>query len=468
MIPLLTLYINHMIAKEVTLEEGTFVYKAWVDPPFPIYFEFFFFDILNPEEVTTMNQKMAVRQRGPYTYRLLSNKKNVTFNPNDTVSYRQVDTYIFDRERSVGPESDTFLTLNVILLTMFNTVRYEYEFIKIMTELLADSVDDNKLFVRLSVREILWGYEDTILVKVKEELKILGIPFDDHFGFFYQLNGTDDGLWTIDSGKRSSSTNFNILSWNGNNMLDYWTTDQSNMINGTDGNLFHPFVKKSDQPPFFFSQLCRSMSVVFQKETSTHGIDLYRFVHPRNIFGSPDQNPGNEGFCTPSGTCTPSGLYNISVCRKGSPFSISMPHFLYADQSVIDGVEGIKPVESLHESYIDVMQDIGCVLKTERKYQINMLVRQNPSFEIVKDITEVYFPIFWFNESTVVTDDWAKFIKSSYITPVGIASDVPYISIGAGVLVTFISSIAIYRQRRKSKVKKFATPSENTSLLTNN
>ncbi|XP_060084444.1 lysosome membrane protein 2-like [Ylistrum balloti] len=471
MIPLLRIYINNMIAKEVTLEEGTFVYDAWKEPPFPIYFEFYFFDVLNPEEVSTLNKKIEVKQRGPYTYSLTSIKNNITFNANGTVSYREPYTYVFDRSRSVGPESDTFTTVNVILLTMFNTIRYEYEFIKVMTELLADSVNDNKLFIRLSVHDIIWGYEDTILLKVKEELKELGIPFDDHFGFFYKLNNTDDGLWTIDSGKRDSANNFDIRFWNGKSMLDFWSTEESNMINGTDGNLFHPFVKKTDHPPFFFSELCRSMTVDFQRDSTVQGIDTYRFTHPRDIFDNPDQNPANDGFCTPLNNCPPSGLYNISVCRKGSPFSVSMPHFLYGDDRLINAIEGMKPDASLHETFIDIMHDIGCVLRTERKYQINMLVRNNPSFEIVKDIEDVYFPVFWFNESTIVTDDWADFIRSSYLTPVHIASYIPYISIAVGVVVTFTSSIAIHRQRKKSKDKmqenQDGTPSERTSLLIN-
>nr|AJM13626.1 scavenger receptor class B-like protein [Mimachlamys nobilis] len=354
---------------------------------------------------------------------------------------------------------------------MFNTIRFEYEFIKVMTELLADSVDDNKLFIRLSVHDIIWGYRDTILHKVKEELQELDIPFDDQFGFFYKLNNTDDGVWNIESGKNGIATNFDIRFWNGNSNLNFWTTKQTNLMNGTDGNLFHPFIKKTDHPPFFFSELCRSMTVDFQRESSVRGIDTYRFAHPRNIFDSPDKNPANEGFCTPRGSCLPNGLYNISVCRKGSPFSVSMPHFLYADESVIRGVDGMKPDVSLHETYMDLMQDIGCVLRTERKYQINILIRNNPSFQIVKNIPDVYFPVFWFNESTIVTDDWVDFIKSSYQTPVKIASSIPYVSIATGVLITAISSIAIYKQRRKSKdmlpKNQHESPTENTSLLVN-
>ncbi|XP_021340282.1 lysosome membrane protein 2-like isoform X2 [Mizuhopecten yessoensis] len=426
---------------------------------------------MNPEEVSKMNKKIAVIQRGPYTYRLISIKDNVTFNANGTVSYREPDTYVFDRSRSVGPESDTFTTVNIILLTMFNTIRFEYEFIKVMTELLADSVDDNKLFIRLSVHDLLWGYNDTILHKVNEVLHELDIPFDDQFGFFYKLNNTDDGVWTVDSGKRGIASNFDIRFWNGISKLNYWSTNESNMINGTDGNLFHPFIKKTDHPPFFFSELCRSMTVDFQRESTVRGIDTYRFAHPRDIFDSPEHNPANAGFCTPRDSCLPSGLYNISVCRKGSPFSVSMPHFLYADENVIKGVDGMSPDVSLHETYMDVMQNIGCVLRTERKYQINILIRNNPSFEIVKSIPDVYFPVFWFNESTMITDDWTDFIKSSYQTPVNIASDIPYVSIAIGVLVTLISSISVYRQRRKSKVKihenQDVSPSENTSLLTN-
>ena len=40
-------------------------------------------------------------------------RDNVTNNDNGTVSSIPVYTYVFDRERSIGPETDTFLGINM-------------------------------------------------------------------------------------------------------------------------------------------------------------------------------------------------------------------------------------------------------------------------------------------------------------------------------------------------------------------
>ena len=44
------------------------VYKIWEEPPFVIYWKFYFFDVANPIEVMK-GEKPSVFQRGPYVYR---------------------------------------------------------------------------------------------------------------------------------------------------------------------------------------------------------------------------------------------------------------------------------------------------------------------------------------------------------------------------------------------------------------
>ena len=49
---------------------------------------------------------------------------------------------------------------------------------------------DQELFLTLSIHDILWGYEDNLLKKVKEEAAKFGIhlDLDDHFGLFYNVS----------------------------------------------------------------------------------------------------------------------------------------------------------------------------------------------------------------------------------------------------------------------------------------
>ena len=49
-----------------------------------------------------------------FIYREKRQKFNITFNPNGTVSYRQKRIFLFDRSKSIGNESDVFLTPNPV------------------------------------------------------------------------------------------------------------------------------------------------------------------------------------------------------------------------------------------------------------------------------------------------------------------------------------------------------------------
>ena len=51
------------------LEEGNFVWNLWVDPPFPIYTDFYLFNCTNYEDVVRNGAKPVVVEVGPYSYR---------------------------------------------------------------------------------------------------------------------------------------------------------------------------------------------------------------------------------------------------------------------------------------------------------------------------------------------------------------------------------------------------------------
>ncbi|KAK3087571.1 hypothetical protein FSP39_007666 [Pinctada imbricata] len=169
------------------LKNGSYTYGPWLDPPLPIYFKMYMFDLTNPLEVVNEGAKPFFREKGPYTYRLWPKKINITFNNNNTVTYRETHTYVFQRNMSVGPSTDRFLTLNLPLLTVTTLIRKEYPFIKDMVKLMLSIEKSYSLFVNVSVDEFVWGYQDPVLKQVKALLSYFDIPFDDHFGFFYKV-----------------------------------------------------------------------------------------------------------------------------------------------------------------------------------------------------------------------------------------------------------------------------------------
>ena len=47
------------------------MYNYWLDPPVPIYMQFYMFNVTNPEEVLKKGERPSLAQYGPYTYRLV-------------------------------------------------------------------------------------------------------------------------------------------------------------------------------------------------------------------------------------------------------------------------------------------------------------------------------------------------------------------------------------------------------------
>ncbi|XP_046362728.2 lysosome membrane protein 2-like [Haliotis rufescens] len=432
--------IHSNIEKQVNLKEGSETYNDWLDPPVPIYFQVWVLDVINHDEVVSQGKRPSVVQKGPYTYREHRGKVNITFNDNDTVTYREDRSFEFKRHMSAGPESETFTTVNLPMLTIANMIRFEYGFIQELADLILEGAGET-LFLNLSVADILWGYEDKLLKDVDEILqRTINKTIDDHFGLFYNQNGSDDGVYNINTGVKDPSHFALIRSWNFNSNLPYWTSPSANMINGTDGTMFPPFVDKSAPLYLFSSDICRSLDVKFNHDYDFKDISLASFVAPDSTFLNVTLNPDNAGFCTPPGNCLPSGLLNVSACRQGAPVVMSQPHFLAADQSVINGVEGMHPMRAEHQTFVDVEPMTGVAMNVAKKLQINVYVEPVRHIKETEKITPVFLPILWINESAAIDDKTARKFRDKVQEPIKITEAVQYglITLGAFILICVI------------------------------
>ncbi len=48
-----------------------------------------------------------------------------------------------------------------------------------------------------------------------------------------------------------------------NRKMSWWSSNQSNMINGTDGAVFHPLINRNELLYIFAADLCRYVYVAF-------------------------------------------------------------------------------------------------------------------------------------------------------------------------------------------------------------
>nr|XP_043868769.1 lysosome membrane protein 2c [Solea senegalensis] len=419
--------VQSIVKKDVVLKNGSEAFEAWESPPAPIYMQFYFFNLTNPLEVLD-GEKPAVVEVGPYTYREYRPMEQVNFQDNGTkVAAVNTKTYIFQQNMSRGPESDLIRTVNIPAI-----VKMMFKNHSVMANLISSYMkfEEEGLFTTRTVGELLWGYEDAVL----KALQIIKPELDDVFGLFYKNNASNDGEYMFFTGQQNYKDFARVDTWNGESSLSWWTSDECNMINGTNGASFHPVVTKTEALYMFSSDLCRSLYALYEDDVTVKGISAYRFVPPSEVFANMTVNPANAGFCVPAGKCLGSGVLNVSVCKQGAPIIMSSPHFYQADEKLVKDIIGMKPKKEHHETAIDINPLTGIILQAAKRLQVNVYVEKIPAFSQTENVRTVIFPVMHLNESVVIDDMSAKKLQA-IATVQNVVENVPFMLIGLGIIL---------------------------------
>lgn len=156
--------------------------------------------------------------------------------------------------------------------------------------------------IKRSAREFLEGTKVNILEFLVNLAGQFGLttllpatPPNNIFGIAYAQNETVDGaeIWT---GIGDSSSRFaEVISWHGNKVLPYWK-GRCNKIEGTNGELYKPFIKEGKPIKIFLGPTCRSLWLepLGGLQKLKNGMFAYEFSIASRNFQSPKNNPANE------------------------------------------------------------------------------------------------------------------------------------------------------------------------------
>ncbi|XP_051977150.1 platelet glycoprotein 4-like [Xyrauchen texanus] len=435
LIPVGDLFIKNTVNKEVVLENGTLAFDTWTSVDISVYRQFWIYDVQNPDDVLAQGAKPKLAQKGPYTYKTrYIPKTNITFNDNYTVSFVLEAGAIFEPSMSVGSEEDVFTTLNLAVAGLYGS--FDHKLANVLINMFIAS-----LFQKRTVRELLWGYREPML-----NMTMLGV--------FYPYNGTTDGPYTVFTGKDDVNNVAMIDRWQGEKSVSYWDDTYCNMINGTDGASFPPFLDKKKPLEFFSPDICRSISTVYDSTIDLKGINVYRYKLPAEALASPADNPDNQCYCTNNVTtngCTMAGLLDVTSCR-GIPVYISLPHFLYASEDVLQGVEGLSPNFDEHSIFMDVEPITGFTLRFAKRLQLNMFYGPSKDILILNNITKnTVFPILWVNETAVLDDETAEMFKKELISRIDLLEGFQIGFLASGSVIFVLCLIWFIVASRKSK-----------------
>ncbi|KAM3599815.1 uncharacterized protein V6R79_011979 [Siganus canaliculatus] len=434
-------FVQSIVSKEVVLKNGTEAFKAWENPPAPIYMQFYFFNLTNPIEVLA-GDRPAVVEIGPYTYREYRPMEEVAFQDNGTkVAAVNNKTYIFQPNMSRGPESDLIRTVNIPAITVMEKFKDQALAAGLISAYMTGT--NEGLFITRTVGELLWGYEDGLL----KALKAVQHDLDEVFGLFYKTNASNDGEYVFFTGQQNYKNFARVDTWNGESSLNWWSTDECNMINGTNGASFHPVITKNEKLYMFSSDLCRSLYALYEEDVMVKGIPGYRFSPPSEVFANLTVNPANAGFCVPAGNCLGSGVLNVSTCKQGAPIIMSSPHFYQADDKFVEDVFGMRPRKEDHQTIIDINPLTGIVLQAAKRLQVNVYVEKIPTFSTqTQNVRTVVFPVVYLNESALIDDTSAKKLQV-VVTEQKVMASVPFMLIGLAIVLGGIFMFLMCRHK---------------------
>uniref|UniRef100_A0A0B8RXA7 Lysosome membrane protein 2-like n=1 Tax=Philothamnus irregularis TaxID=1899461 RepID=A0A0B8RXA7_9SAUR len=447
--------VDGQIKEGTILRNNSEAFEFWSSPPIPLLLQVYFFNLTNPLEVL-QGEKPIVKEIGPYTYREWKSRRDIHILENGSkVSSFQPSTYYFVPELSVGdPEVDRIRTVNLPAVTAMNMARRTP--FRFPAELLLLAYEED-MFTIHTVDEILWGYTDKFLKAIHKFFP--GV--DPVFGYFKQMNTTNDGEYLMLTGEKNYLDFTRIIEWNGKDKLDWWTSPSCNMINGTDGGTFHALLTKDETLYIFSTDFCRSIYLTFEEELTILGIPTYRFTPPLAIFANVSVNPDNAGFCVPAGHCLGSGILNVTRCKQGAPIFLSLPHFFHADDKYIKSVDGIHPNKQNHDTFLDINPLTGVVVRANKRMQINVYVETIPEFIQTGNIRKMPYPVMFVNESFLLDDVNAGKLRAALLGT-NLVQAVPFIMLALGIICGSVFLAVTYWPRGK---KEEGTVDERAPLI---
>uniref|UniRef100_A0A671L772 Lysosome membrane protein 2-like n=1 Tax=Sinocyclocheilus anshuiensis TaxID=1608454 RepID=A0A671L772_9TELE len=440
--------IQERIKKEITLAENSRVLEGWINPPPPVYMQYFFFSVTNSDEFLAGKEKPKVTQIGPYTYREYRPRENVTFLENGTKIFAtNPKSFVFLRNMSSGdPEVDRVITVNIPFIAVMNELNSYSFFLRSAVSMWMGSMGI-EVFMNRTVHEVLWGFKDPLLSK----LHAMRPEVDEHFGLMYNKNGTHEGEFVFHTGEKNYMDYGKIDTWNGIRYLTAFDP-YPNKYNFTDGSVFHTFLSRKELLYIFAADLCRSIHLAYVADKEVKGIPAFRFAPPSDVLAPPDENPSNAGFCVPAGDCLGKGVLKVSVCRQGAPIVVSFPHFYQADKRYINAIDGMNPNEEEHETYLDINPTTGVPIRACKRAQLNVILKRVSGFPKTKFLNETIFPIMYVNETATIDDESAARMRTLLLI-VTVMSNFPVIIVGLGAILLVVLIFLICRNRQRKTTK---------------
>lgn len=444
--------IRKAIESDLKLEKpSSSMYKSFANTSsqLDVYTAYYMFHCENPHDVAYNGAVPKVVQKGPFTYLMQKwrNQDNITWRPNATIEYTYHDTYTFVPSKSVGTEDDAITTLDLGLIGVFFQTFNELGEAGLDLATYMANTFAPELFVNKTVKEIIWGYNNTFLGDLKQKALISLVVNDDPTTFFAPSAAYTGGQPADGYPSPPDHSLLKMTKWEGYEQLPYWGSEYANMINGTDGTSFWPGITGDDSPYVFVDTLYRSVRMEFRGDVTYEGVGLLRFALAESDTLSMSQNPNNMAFAMHE-----TGFLPMPP-SLGLPIVFSKPHFLDASLDNVKLDITPAPIDRLlYETALDVEPNTGYLFKVNKRIQLNAFVNNSWLTRVVTtpNVTSTWYPIMWGDEYALFPENLVNDFKRDVQIPLRACEGVGITCFVVGSILCVLTLVLLFRANRQN------------------
>ncbi|OQR70444.1 scavenger receptor class B member 1-like [Tropilaelaps mercedesae] len=372
--------------------------------PFDIRQNVYMLNITNPDEFFK-GAKPHFQQLGPYVFRV-NLRKNMTWSDGDLLTYRENRKFWYDAALSNGHLNDSINTVDPVYTAAQEVID---ELPLIVQKFVRPLLESRKVLFKHTVRELLYdGYTDPLAELahlIKPDLPVV----NGKIGYLRSMNDTDDGDMTVFGGTNPSTRDKRnlVIEWRHKKTIPYYSGG-CNRIWGANAELYPSFNLSS--PPekigLFLPLFCRPWSLHYNGTRWENGLKLARFGTGLDIFSSSNSTGIKE--CAQPGSW-PQGLFDVRACQHDFPALLSLPHFLHADDKILQDVDGLRPDVTKHDLHLDVFPLLGIPVRPAVRVQLNVRIWRHLDLSRSGNPSIVY-PVLW--QEIVLSEQSVSYIAS--------------------------------------------------------
>jgi len=346
------------------------------------------------------------------------------------------------------------------------------------------------LFVNRSIDNLMWGYKDRFMEKMRTQNYYLGgdPALDSNFNLLQNMSQIpdSDNFFQMRAGSNDSSkvrdylsvfgySNNNIVFrekyFDGKNVVTSFRNPWKEWValNGTDAMTFHPGFNKDDKPKAFLDDLLRNAKFHYNDTVVHNGLTTYRYLLDEDMILSKNTVPENGVYYADKYN----GYANMSSIIK-APFFAHKPYYFQCNDtpaSMIPDIkmsaswsqnysktEGPEDAKLFNESYFDIEPFSGGTVTAAQKLMISALIERDELFEIDSKFVPIYFVFRTGN----LTDTSINMIFGDLVTGLGVKS---MINLFCVTLLTLFIALAAHAYIGSSFSNKVDGDSEKSASL---